>query len=167
MNTKVCTRCKMGKSLNDFYKARRNRDGRKSWCKQCEINYSREYYQDGRGKEAKRHYDQSPKGRANQKRSDSSAKGKARHARYNTSEKGKAYFKKARENHPGRTKARDAINNAVKDGKMPHVKTLNCFNCGKQAEEYHHYKGYNERYYLDVQPVCIICHRIIDNDNLT
>jgi hypothetical protein len=166
MDTKVCTRCGVEKSVKEFYKHKYSRNGLRGWCKQCEKEYVAAYQKTDKGKETRKRYDQSPKGRANQKRCDSSPQGIARHSRYNTSEKGRAYSKKVRKVHPRRAKARDAVNNAVKDDRLPHVSTLLCVRCGKQAEEYHHHKGYDKKHRLDVQPVCIVCHRAIDNGEL-
>lgn len=35
MITKQCTRCKIIKPINDFYKKKSNKDGIDSWCKSC------------------------------------------------------------------------------------------------------------------------------------
>ena len=35
MKTKICTKCKKEKSIIEFYKYKRNRDGLNCWCKNC------------------------------------------------------------------------------------------------------------------------------------
>jgi hypothetical protein len=50
--------------------------------------------------------------------------------------------------------ARSAIRDRVRRGKMPHVSTLKCVFCGKQAEHYDHYAGYDRANRLTVRPVC-------------
>ena len=39
---KVCWKCKEGKSIYDFYKTNRYRDGRTAWCKKCIDDYYKE-----------------------------------------------------------------------------------------------------------------------------
>lgn len=62
---------------------------------------------------------------------------------------------------PNRTKemARAAVGNAVQAGYMPPAKCCNCANCYSPASEYHHHKGYDRENWLDVQPLCLKCHR--------
>jgi hypothetical protein len=45
MNTKTCTKCKRKKSLKDFWREKRSKDGRQSQCKACKTKYNRRYYQ--------------------------------------------------------------------------------------------------------------------------
>lgn len=58
---KVCTKCKIEKSTNDFYKDTRRSDGLRSWCKKCQLldNKKREnYYNQTRKKYRKDHQDE-------------------------------------------------------------------------------------------------------------
>lgn len=41
--TKVCTRCKKRRKLDQFYKDKHMKDGHSSWCKTCTKDYDREY----------------------------------------------------------------------------------------------------------------------------
>lgn len=43
MKTKVCSRCKIKKSINSFYKNKRYKDGLYCYCKKCEINRRTKY----------------------------------------------------------------------------------------------------------------------------
>lgn len=40
---KKCSKCKTTKPLNDFNKAKKNKDGLNSWCRACNNAYSREW----------------------------------------------------------------------------------------------------------------------------
>lgn len=60
--------------------------------------------------------------------------------------------------------ARDAINNAIKAGKLAKASTKKCRRCQKrQAQEYHHVNGYSKDKRLRVIPLCSSCHSIVDN----
>ena len=54
-------------------------------------------------------------------------------------------------------KARSKVNHMVEGGKLPRVSTLLCMDCGIQAQQYDHYKGYEPENWLDIQPVCSKC----------
>ena len=41
--TKVCTRCKKRRKIDQFYKDKHMKDGVSSWCKSCTREYDREY----------------------------------------------------------------------------------------------------------------------------
>lgn len=59
-----------------------------------------------------------------------------------------------------RTKARDAVRNAIKLGKFD--KGLRCQYCGETKNlQAHHYKGYEKEHWFDVEWVCSKCHSII------
>jgi hypothetical protein len=36
METKICTKCEKNISINNFGKSKRNKDGIKTWCRNCE-----------------------------------------------------------------------------------------------------------------------------------
>ncbi len=58
---------------------------------------------------------------------------------------------------PERYKARSAISNAVRLGKLLPASQFSC-SCGKKAQEYHHRLGYQPEHQLNVTPLCILCH---------
>ena len=72
-------------------------------------------------------------------------------------DKVKEFYKKYRIVHRNRVNARTHINNLIIAGKLKPAKHLKC-KCGKQAREYHHYKGYNRKNWEDVEPKCTNCH---------
>jgi hypothetical protein len=41
--TKVCTRCKKRRKIDQFYKDKSMKDGFASWCKPCTKEYDRAY----------------------------------------------------------------------------------------------------------------------------
>ena len=45
MNTKICTKCRQEKPLNEFYKDCCKSDGLQSTCKVCSNEYQRQYLQ--------------------------------------------------------------------------------------------------------------------------
>ena len=56
-----------------------------------------------------------------------------------------------------KVKAKDHVAWLVRSGKKPPARTLKCRQCGKQAEEYHHHKGYAKEHWEDVIPLCRSC----------
>ncbi len=66
-----------------------------------------------------------------------------------------------RKHNPNRWKAMNAVNHAVRGGKLPPVKTLKCHLCFNLAEQYHHYLSYKPQHWLNILPVCKKCHRKI------
>jgi hypothetical protein len=50
------------------------------------------------------------------------------------------------------------IRSMIITGKIPSAKLLKCFWCDKQATEYHHHRGYANKYLKDVIPLCRKCH---------
>lgn len=43
METKICSRCKIGKPISEFYKDKRRKNGLHSECKQCDKIYSKQW----------------------------------------------------------------------------------------------------------------------------
>ena len=62
-----------------------------------------------------------------------------------------------------KNKAKDHVGWLVRSGKKPPARTLKCRQCGKQAEEYHHHKGYAKENWGDVIPLCRSCQNIKSN----
>ena len=48
MSMRTCIRCKEDKPFDEFYINRRRKDGRNSYCKECEKLYRREYYKENK-----------------------------------------------------------------------------------------------------------------------
>lgn len=137
---KICTKCGIDKSLSDFVKDRRNKDGRGPSCKQCKNSLNRkEFYAGGKAR--------------------LEAWKKAHPARM--AEMARRKEKRYRAGHPEQVRARWAVQKAVLSGKLPRVSTLKCAYCKNQARNYHHHVGYAVEHRLDVVPVCIPCHKLL------
>lgn len=103
--TKVCTKCKKNKPLEDYYKDARVKDGRASECKSCRNVVQKKYNKSDKGKlrqvKGNAKYAKSTKGKLMQAKARAkyakSDKGKLALAKYNKSDKGKATI--ARKNH--------------------------------------------------------------------
>ena len=88
---------------------------------------------------------------------------------YGQTKRGKEVNRKAMKQyhirHPEQRKARTAVTHAIRDGKLPRANILGCSYCTKQAEQYHHHKGYTKKYRLDVIPICRKCHCLYSHSN--
>lgn len=136
---KPCSQCKQIKSITEFYKDRERKDGLRGNCKSCQKISNR-----------------------NRKHRRGNKKVKEYNSVYRKTEKGKANLQKGikrfNTRHPNSVKAQNAVNNAIAVGKIPHIKTRRCYFCYEPAEQYHHYKGYAPKFWLDIIPVCRECH---------
>lgn len=107
----------------------------RSDCIVCNLKYCKEYRKTESRKITVRKYAQTEKCRINQKR----------------------YC----ERYPERRRAKESVYIEIRAGRMASAKTLACYYCPKPAEEYHHWRGYAKRYWLDVVPACVECHKYI------
>lgn len=132
---KVCPNCKEVKSNSHFGIRKTGRDAgqRRSWCKSCEAAYKR----------------------AN----------RSRYAEHETTrratnrEEYNAYMVAWRAANPETRAAHNAVNNAVVRGDLPPAATMVCAICDQaQAAHWHHPNGYEEAHWLDIEPVCRLCH---------
>ena len=151
--TKRCSKCNHSKPISEFHKDRSRKDGLKVWCKSC-----------------RKAYQQSERGRAVSRKAvaknQHTPNGKAVHrkavAKYRRTPKGKAVKRKSiakyYAHHPNYVRAINAVNHAIHAGKLPRPDSLPCHYCPAQAQEYHHYRGYEPEHWLDVIPLCRICH---------
>lgn len=146
---KICRVCKETKSLSEFYKEPKCKDGHLKKCKKCYLKQTKKYERTEKGKAVHKNYRQTEKGK------EVFRKAIFRHHR---TEKFKATQKRYITRYPERCKARDAVNYAVQAGNLPRPNTLQCHYCDVQAEQYHHHLGYESKHYLDVVPICQKCH---------
>jgi hypothetical protein len=122
------------------------------------LKKEREYYQAHRQEhtEYNREYRQTPAGIAARKKENDNYREK--HGKEIS-----ARTKHYRNLFPEKYKAHEALTYAVKTGKLPAVQSQKCSVCkNKQAQEYHHHRGYDKEHWLDVIPVCSKCHKILD-----
>jgi len=171
--TKICRTCKQTKPISEFYKDRSRKDGFRGCCKICAYQiskqYKKRYHQTENFKTAQKRYEQSEKGRIVRKRFQQSEKFKAQQKRYQQSEKGKAAQKRGQKRykiqHPKHWKATNAVNSAIRIGRLPRLDSLQCHYCPAQAKHYHHHKDYEPEHWFDVVPVCIPCHNKIPKNH--
>jgi hypothetical protein len=146
---KRCSKCKEWKEISEFGSNKSKKDGLATECKICANINSLRYSHSPHGSKMRKLYEQ----RDNVKK---------RKADYEHSERGKQNKRKNLNKFPEKRKARRMINNAIRDGRFPHSSTENCIACGNQAQEYHHYLGYDIEHWFDIQAVCKPCHIILD-----
>lgn len=150
--TKRCSDCKQEKTADLFYRDGSLADGLDYICKEC-----RRVRQSGRNRPEQR-LERNAKMRAYKaKRRD---KVNESHRRYRAANRDKieAYASDRERTHPLAIQAKNKVNNAINEGKMPSVKTRSCADCGGQAQHYHH-ESYAPEHWLDVVPLCRSCHK--------
>lgn len=128
---KVCFKCGVEKPLTDFYKHSKMTDGHLNKCKECAKSDATAHRNDNL--ERVRAYDRS-------------RQGVDRH----TDRKG------YRKNNPAKYKAHNAVNNAVRDGRL--IKPKSCEHCGEIKRIYGHHHSYEEKDWLDIVWLCQQCH---------
>lgn len=166
MESKPCTRCGEVKILEEFPKEKRAKGGRRNQCRSCRTKYRLSLWTKEERNKYQAEYRKTESGKV------AYAKG---HKKWRDGPKGKAYrqrsdvvvyvnekMKKYRARNPLKNAARDAVGKAKKKGMIPPASTLACIACGKQAAHYHHHKGYEAEFQLDVIPLCISCHFVAD-----
>jgi len=136
---KVCSKCKIEKSLNDFYTDNSRPDNRQSSCKDCNNKYLEEYRKTDNRKKALKKYKKSEKGKASEKRYMATDKYRETSKRYKKSEKGKmvaaSFSKSYRELNPKKIKAYIAMRSAIKNKIL--IKR-ECEVCGSENSHAHH-----------------------------
>lgn len=188
METRICTKCREAKDRSQFSRDARRKDSLRSWCKSCAYDSYKAYKETERGRDAilrkerkrtqseprkqyKRSYRQSEVGKQKaaqdfkkwRESEHGRQKRKEQATRYRRSDSGRAAAKRHRVANQHKMKARQAVALAIRYGRLPHATDLACSACGARAQEYHHKNGYERQYWLDVVPMCIPCHRRLDN----
>lgn len=118
--SKTCIKCNKEKDLKDFFQ-------RHNQCKDCMKIYQRAYLQTEAGKIAMRRYNQSRKGKKNKKR----------------------YSNKYQNLNPRKVIAQNALNCAIKAGK---INRESCGICGSIVNVHGHHSDYDQL--LDVIWLC-------------
>lgn len=129
---KKCFKCGQIKPLDDFYKHPQMPDGRVNKCKECNKKENKE------NRKAKlEHYRKYDRKRASQPHRVEARRSYYQKAKKKDNWKEKSYIKtkKYRENNPLKYKARNAVNNAIRDGKLVRKP---CEVCGCSNSEAHH-----------------------------
>lgn len=139
---KECTKCHRKKSWNEYHKQKEGKNGLRSVCKKCTNIQSKI------SKAKNPNYKRNDRNRKKQKYHNDPACREIIKQRTRNYTKRKYFF------------AGQAVYQAVKSGKLPHISTQFCVKCGKPANQYHHPNGYNKENALNVEPMCFTCHDI-------
>ena len=75
------------------------------------------------------------------------------------------YRQKERQTELGKLKQRanNAVQRAIRTGKLPNISSQACQQCGKTADDYHHPSGYDKENQLNVIPLCRPCHNSLSH----
>ena len=145
--TKRCTDCKQFRALSEFHKDKNSKDNYRHICKTC-ISIRDKKYREKRRKYSYRYYH--------------TEEGESIYKKYRLSARGKQVHKKSHqkycENNPKKRKAKVAVNNAIRAGKILRPDSFCCQNCPEQARQYHHWLGYEPKNWFDIIPICRPCH---------
>jgi len=146
---KECFKCGAEKPLTDFYKHSRMKDGHLNKCKECTKRDVRDRRFDPKTREAVLAYDRA---RGNRQPPEYFVAYREKYP-----EKLKARLKANRERWPEKYKARNAVSNAVRDGRLH--KPDHCESCG--TSDFRQLEGHHDDYSkpLDVRWLCAPCHR--------
>ena len=129
---KTCFKCNTKKPLTDFYRHKYMADGHLNKCKSCTENDAHKHRHSSEHREKVLAYDRARGGRQD-----------------------KAYRDKKREQNPDAYKARNAVNNAIRGGRI--VRPDRCRHCHKQCKPHGHHPDYERP--LDVVWLCAECHQ--------
>ncbi len=139
--TKLCPGCGENKDLSKYHKDKSKKHGVASLCKICRVPDCKKYYIENKER-IKINY---RKWRKTDNGKRSSLKG---NKKYN------AKF-------PKRYAAERFIFLCVSKGTLLPASAKVCEHCGKQAQHYHHWNGYEPINYLEIIPLCMPCHRAV------
>ena len=142
---KNCSKCKTEKSKAEFSKNRSTEDGLKHQCKTCIA----EYYQSSREEIRQKHkvYYLSNKKEIFQQQSEYNQTPDGRDSQHKGSREQWLKF-------PEKHKARQAVNNAIRDGRL--TRPPICESCFREKLVHGHHADYDK--HLDVDWLCIKCH---------
>jgi len=78
--------------------------------------------------------------------------------RENNREKIREYQRQNRKENPNKYRARSKVNSVIRSKKI--IKPTQCQLCGNSTSlTAHHYLGYEKEHWLDIQWLCISCHK--------
>lgn len=151
---KKCSDCDRELALDAFNRNRAQPDGLQNICRDCQ-----------------RERGQRPESRVARAKARRTEHAKAleaeRQRRYWATPKGKERslraVRKALKDHPERFAAREAVRRAVAKGALPPVRSQSCVHCRGAAQQYHHHRGYARAQWLEVLPICRLCHRRVEH----
>lgn len=130
--TKTCFKCEKQKPLPEFYKHGQMKDGRLNKCKDCTRADVKQHRRSDEYREKVLEYD-----------------------RLRGSRQTPEYIAEHRRRNPESYVARNAVNNALRDGRLE--KPSKCQNCGSESSLHGHHYDYSKL--LSVVWLCVACHR--------
>jgi hypothetical protein len=157
MILKSCSKCGQPKTLDEFNKDKLQKDGHRPDCKECRKKQQSEYRNRPSVYTTRAEY---RKEHAENNRSYAKMSYK-KNGRTRSIEGDRVRRNQWRHNNPLATNAHDAVQRAVQDGRLPAASNQICHKCHAQADEYHHYLGYQKDVWLNVIPLCRSCHKLI------
>ena len=131
--TKICSRCKKGKTVTEFHRNSKTRDGHRCWCKPCSSLKRREFSRDNPGKYRLYHLGW----------------------RQRNPEKVGAFFVAWKRANPIAHLAHQRLNSAVRSGRIQ--KPACCEQCGTEAALDGHHDDYSK--WDSVRWLCRPCHK--------
>ena len=138
---KICPSCGEGKDLlAGFHKDCTRPDGATIYCKRCRNKAQLLYVENNKDAQKER----------------LSKWRKTENGRQSQLVRNKRYNKK----YPERYRAERFIVYCISKGALLPARTKKCEHCGKQAQHYHHWNGYEPINYLEIIPLCMPCHRM-------
>jgi hypothetical protein len=137
--SKTCRECFIEKPLAEFNRNQTRADGFAGECKLCAAAYQKAYRQTENGRkkrlQAGQRYNASDAVRKNNQRYAASEKGRKNNQRYAASEKGRQTRLRYNKANPEKNRARNAVNNAIRDGILIRQP---CIRCGNSKTHGHH-----------------------------
>lgn len=143
MSTKTCKWCHETKSINDFPKHSRMKDGHLNQCWSCRCAYLSQYRKTPSGKASRQKEKQYPDAKK----------------RYKQSEKGKLTSKRYKRD-PVKESAKNAVAYALRMGKLTKQP---CFVCGEKGLAHH--SSYADDMKLIVTWLCVHHHNQLHNEH--
>ena len=143
---KTCTKCKEGKTLDEFSNDKSRKDGKRGRCKDCENVYSRAYREvnaDRVNARSKAWRDANPDRRRenlNRWRSENQEKHNSHVNKY-----------------PEKVKARRLVNGMIRGGRL--TRPESCSKCLKACNPEAHHWSYLKENWIDVDWLCSQCHK--------
>ena len=156
---KRCSKCEAEKVLEAFYRAKKAKDGRQAYCKECARAVSLEHEKANPGMAARRTKEwakRNPKHRARLKKESRLRNPKTR----------REAIRRERERYPEKYRARTTLGHAVERGRV--VKPTSCEVCGFEPEDslliHGHHHDYSKP--LEVHWLCHHCHDALHKGGL-
>lgn len=152
--SKSCFKCGAEKPLTEFYSHKAMADGYLNKCKDCTKRDSSKRREE-KSEEVKA-YDRD---RPNREQRNKERVQRAKRDYESNPERVMEEQRKYRENNLLKYKARNAVSNAIRDGRL--IRPEKCEKCDKVCIPEGHHPSYEEGYWLRVEWLCSSCHHTV------